>query len=595
MQLFGALVPKLVGQKPHQEEGKGHHHLAFEELYLRAKSLAEMMLGEFAIASSSTSTHQHSKLMPLLTLVSNLSVGLQTFVREDISNVVLRFKNYSLQLMKSPIFNVRKLSAKAHSLFLTPAQVFPAIIERVEDVHKFLDGKSKHIQSENELHGYLFNLMFLAERLSEDKIGMNELVSQERQMVEKLNILAQAVISSPCSCFVKVVVYELKTIHIASDLKKLNLVANQKLIGYPNFIFGQVKNVIFNVKSNDIKETIEFCLLKNHNLDVQISCLKALHILLHVQHESSFDNSKCLLEVFTVIKRFVMPNSISGEVFSLALENMLKLLEILTKMSVVTNMVDNLFCPDFLSYSLKYLSSAQTSAAVLSSLLPVVCGTLSNGALVDLDSLRLITSMIKSQSDPDFDQDTRVCAAKSMFFLVPILKSEKFKGSEAVENVWEACVTFLQDEVTAVRYEASRFVTTLLSNYAGDVWNPYLSLERLFDYSLVTLLMRIDQALECLWRQMVIHFTPGSSCERVILNPFDHDVKSIFAEDVVVSRLAYKCILDLLKLHKSDLQTKSAQLCLSSRCMRTCSPKTLHYIQEIENTLSVNISVSNDS
>lgn len=554
-----------------------------------------MMLGEFAIASSSTSTHQHSKLMPLLTLVSNLSVGLQTFVREDISNVVLRFKNYFLQLMKSPIFNVRKLSAKAHSLFLTPAQVFPAIIERVEDIHKFLDRNSEHIQSENELHGYLFNLMFLAERLSEDKIGMNELVSQERQMVERLNILAQAVISSPCSCFVKVVVYELKTVHVASDLKKLNSVANQKLIGYPNFIFGQVKNIIFNVKSNDMKETIEFCLLKNHNLDVQISCLKALNILLHVQHESSFDNSKCLLEVFNVIKRFVMPNSIRGEVFSLSLENMLKLLEILTNMSVLTNTVDNLFCAEFLSYSIKYLSSAQTSAAVLSSLLPVVCGTLSNGALVDLDSLRLITSMIKSQSDPDFDQDTRVCAAKSMFFLVPILKSEKFNGSEAVENVWEACVTFLQDEVTAVRYEASRFVTTLLSNYTSNVWNPYLSLERLFDYSLVTLLMRIDQALECLWRQMVIHFTPGTSCERVILNPFDHDVKSIFAEDVVVSRLAYKCILDLLKLHKSDLQTKSAQLCLLSRCMTTCSPKTVHYIQEIENTLNVDISVSNDS
>lgn len=554
-----------------------------------------MMLGEFAVASSSSSTHQHSKLMPLLTLVSNLSVGLQTFVREDISKVVLMFKNYFLQLMKSPIFNVRKLSAKAHSLFLTPVQVFPAIIEQVEDVHKFLEGKSKHIQSENELHGYLLNLIFLAERISEDKIGMNELVSQERQMVEKLNILAQAVISSPCSCFVKAVVYEMTTIHIANDLKKLNLVASQKLIGCPNFIFGQVKKVMLNVKSNKVKETVEFCLLKNHNLDVQISCLKALNILLRVQHENSFENSKCLLEVFTVMKRFVVGNSISGEVFSLSLENMLKLLEILTKMSVATNMVDNLFCPEFFSYSMKYLSSAQTSPAVLSSLLPVVCGTISNGALIDLDYLRLITSLIKIQSDPDYDQDTRVCAAKSMSFLVPILKSKKFKGVEAVENVWEACVTFLQDEVTAVRYEASRFVSTLMSNHADNVWNPYLSLERLFDYSLVTLLMRTDQALECLWRQMVIHFTPGTSCERVILNPFDHDVKSIFAEDVVVSRFAYKCILDLLKLHKSDLQTKTAQLCISSRCTRSCSPKTLHYIQEIENTLNVNISVSNDS
>lgn len=552
-----------------------------------------MMLGEFAVASSSTSTHQHSKLMPLLTLVSNLSVGLQTFVREDISKVVLRFKNYFLQLLKSKIFNVRKLSAKAYSLFLTPAQVFPSIIERTEEVHKFLKGKSTHIQSENELHGYLLNLLFLAERISEDKIGMNELVSQERQMIEKLNILAQAVISSPCSHFVKAIVYELKTIHIASDLKKLNLVACQTLIGCPNFIFGQVKKVMFNVKSNEIKETIEFCLLKNRNLDVQISCLKALNILLRSQRESSLENSKCLLEVFTVIKRFVMPNSTRGEVFSLSLETMLILLEILIKMTVLTNIGDNLFCPEFLSYSMKYLSSAQTSPAVLSSLLPVVCGTLSNEALVDLDSLRLITSLIKSQSDPDFDQDTRVCAAKAMSFLVSILKNEKFKGSEAVENVWEACVTFLQDEVTVVRYEASRFVTTLMSNDADNVWNPYLSLECWFDYSLVTLLMRTDQALECLWRQMVVHFTPGTSCERVILNPFDHDVKSIFSEDVVVSRLAYKCILDLLKLHKSDLQKKTAQLCISSRCTRTCSPKTLHYIQKIENTLNVNSSVSN--
>lgn len=554
-----------------------------------------MMLSESAVASSSMSTYQHSKLMPLLTLVSNLSVGLQTFVREDISKVVLSFKNYFLQLLKSPIFNVRKLSAKAHSLFLTPAQVYPAIIERVEDVHKFLEGKSKHIQSENELHGYLLNLIFLAERISEDKIGMNELVSQERKMVEKLNILAQAVISSSCSCFVKALVYELNTIHLASDLKKLNLVASKKLIGYPSFIFGQVKKVMFNLKSNGIKDTIEFCLLQNDNLDVQISCLKALNILLRVQPESSLENYQCFLEVFAVIKTFVMPNSISGEVFSLSLENMLKLLEIITKMAVVTNMVHNLFCPEFLSYSIKYLSSGQTSPAVLRSLLPVVCGTLSNGGLVDLNSFRIITSLIKSQSDPDFDQDTRVCAAKSMSFLVPILISKKFKGSEAVENVWEACVTFLQDEVTVVRYEASRFVTTLMSNYADNVWNPYLSLERLFDYSLVTLLMRTDQALECLWRQMVITFAPGASCGRVILNPFDHEVKSIFAEDVVVSRLAYKCILDILKLHESDLHLKTAQLCISSRCTRMCSPKILNYIQEIENTLNVNRVVSYDS
>lgn len=586
-------MPKLVGQKPHQEEGKGHHHLAFEELYFRAQSLVEMMIAEFAAVSSSTSIHQHSKLMPLLTLLSNLTVGLQTFLKEDVSKVAQRFKNYFTQLLSSKIFNVRKLSAKAHSLFLTPAQIFPTIMERVDEVLSFLEEKKKRIHSENELHGYLLNILFLAERMSQDKVGMNELVLQEIQVVEKLNVLAQAVISSPSSCFVKAVVFELKTLNLTSGIETLNLITCQNPIGCPSFVNGQVKQVVFNVK--EIKKTIEFCLLKNKNLDVQISCLKALNVILNQQRDNTIGHFKDLIEVFAVIQEFVILNSIGGELFSLSIENMSQLLNALLKINDVPSEIENVFCPTFLSYSIKHLSAVETSPVVLSSLLPVVCGALSDEAFVDLNTLLLITSLIKSLSDADVDQDRRFCAAKAMFFLVPILNSEKFKGSEAVVNVWEACVTFLQDEVTIVRHEASRFVTYFMSNCPRRVWNPYLSLKCLFGYRLVTRLMTSDQALDILWRQMMIHFSPGSSFERVILNPFNHEVKSIYAEEVVVSRLAYKCILCLLKLHKNDLQNQAKQLCVSSKCAKECSHKTLQYIQEIEIMLQEMNSSSSDS
>ncbi|KAG8249372.1 hypothetical protein J6590_019659 [Homalodisca vitripennis] len=547
LQLIGAIVPKLVGQKPHQEEGRGNHHVAFEELYFHAKPLVKVMLNEFFEAGQSNSMNVHSKLMPLLTLVTNLVAGVQSIIAEDVLEIVQMFRKFFILLFKSNIFNVRKLSAKAHSMFLTSSELVPIINERVQQILAFLNDEVSCNWSENELHGYLLNLTYLVQRFNDEKSGICLLEMQGERVKSLLDTLYKSVLRGQHSYFVKSLVFELN--YSANVVNCLNISDNSTSnisLGLPHFISKHISNQVQVMHNGcDVIKQIKQWLLKCQNYDIHLSSLKVIQVLVTCKsRQKDLVITDRMAQLVIILKDFIMQKRLNTELLVLSLDIMLNCLDLLHE----NHSGPNLFCPEFNLYCHDILDSNMTPVPVLQLLLPIVCGILSFEKTVDMELVEKVAALINKISDPrfDYDQDRRVYAAKSMLFLTKILKSEQPIENQCASLIWKACVHFLQDEVTDVRYEASRFVTYFKSNQRDQVWNPYVSLEMVFSSSFMTALMPHKQALACLLDQMHYdsnskHFVNG------ITNPFDHGVNSIYEEKVVVAHLASCSIIEIEK------------------------------------------------
>lgn len=577
--MLGAFIPKLVGQKPQEEEdGKLNQYLMFEELYAHSKPLINMLLDDFALAAKSNSLIVHSKLMPILTLVANLNVGLQRILASDVEKIVVEFQEYFHQLFKSCIVNVRKLSAKAHAQFLSVVELIPTICQRCDEIMHFLDRRESVISSNNELHGYLLNITYLVRRFDGEKLGMKLLLAEEGKLNERLSCLTKSILSGPQSYFLKSIVFEWKRF-TSLDYDVTDIYNNiiEIPIGFPHFVEKHLAWQISILKGKELEDTVAFCLLKCPLYDVKISCLNSLKTLLKSECNSKGKPSHSLHTIFLILKDFVLECAFI-ELISLSIEIMFYALE---NMKISSSQpTTSLLCEKFISYSIECFSSSKCSSSTITFMLPVVCGMLTSQKIVDFDFTLTLASWIKSRCDPAFDQDIRIHTAKAMTILVPVLKYDNITGTSVSELMWEACIDCLQDEISEVRYEASQFVTHYFED-VSNVRNPFVSLEHMFKLDSITKLMLPGRALEILWKRMIYVSAEGHSING-IKNPFDHEKKNIFAEESIVSYMAYQTLLELAKSSDCKLKSKLKDLC-SDFAYSKYSSSLSNYVKEIKN------------
>ncbi|CAG2056777.1 unnamed protein product [Timema podura] len=204
LQLFGALVPKLVGEKKNNDENMiGGNTVTVEEFFYHYPTLVELLLSKLQSVSTSTDLLQHSALVPMLYLLSKLSVGVQAFFNQECCENVRKLRKCFMTLTSSKIIAVRKLSAKAYVNF-TPFSNISANMENILDDMNNLDKKFDYIRCintrthesygypprlvldfddtiytvpENELHGVLTILLYQQERLENESVEMSNLTS----------------------------------------------------------------------------------------------------------------------------------------------------------------------------------------------------------------------------------------------------------------------------------------------------------------------------------------------------------------------------------------------------------------------------------
>ena len=123
MQLFGGLIPRILGQKKIRNDDSLCNSMNVDEFFTRYPSLPEFLLNQLSQKSKSL---VHPSLVPLLVLFSRMALG----VAKDLNGsgcLINEFKCVFKQTFFSSVVNVRQLAAKAYANFTSKEEVVPAI------------------------------------------------------------------------------------------------------------------------------------------------------------------------------------------------------------------------------------------------------------------------------------------------------------------------------------------------------------------------------------------------------------------------------------------------------------------------------------
>ena len=112
MQLFGALVPRVVGQKKIRNEDSICNSITIDEFFTRYPALPKFLLTSLR---QNTAALIHPSVVPLLVLFSRISLGAHNPYRNN--DLIKQFKSAFNDAFTSSVINVRKLAAKAYVNF----------------------------------------------------------------------------------------------------------------------------------------------------------------------------------------------------------------------------------------------------------------------------------------------------------------------------------------------------------------------------------------------------------------------------------------------------------------------------------------------
>lgn len=595
LQLFGGLIPKLIGQKRQQQQGKeftSGYHLAFEELFHHIKPLFEMTKKELEVSSVDSSLQHHSKLMPILTLLCNLTVNVQSLFNVEVKQVLQVFSEHFKSLFKSKIYNVRKLSAKASAWFCFPSNLVDLLKQRIRDIMDYiLFGRT--VCNENELHGYLLNVKYIVERFHEEKIGMMVLLDQETEVQICLNQLSnvsdflnkhsftsRALI---CSLYGNNTVDSLQCCKEVASVLDRNFIA----LGTPYWVNLHLASTIQNCDTKKIADVLKFCLIESEHYDLQKTIIKSLKT--RIQHLAEKHLSKKLEnehlaesinDISEVLIDFINAGNTNTEIVLPVLETLL----LIHKQTGSCNRGKKMIAQTVYN---NILFECQLGNKCASVMLPVLCACVDSN-MVSADIMRSLTSRIRMSTDPSNNEDIRLNASKSLKFIFPVLgqmKDNKLRD-ETGYNLWQSTVNLLQDEDYDIRLEASKFVSSLVVDNK-TVLNPYVSLQAVFKQAVLQIFMSESKIIKCLWSKLKYDPDIIYNDKELNINPFDHGcINNIYKEENIVLEFVTNSLLKMLT-DDSDVLIELINSDVSD--IQIQCTKMIHYIQSDKNVSWINL------
>ena len=125
LQLYGGLVPRIVGQKKIRSEDSIYNAITIDEFFTRYPTLPNFLLTRLR---QNFAGLVHPSLVPLLVLFSRISLGASND-NERNNDWILQFKEAFKDTFSSPVVNVRKLAARAYVNFTSKDK----LIDEVEN------------------------------------------------------------------------------------------------------------------------------------------------------------------------------------------------------------------------------------------------------------------------------------------------------------------------------------------------------------------------------------------------------------------------------------------------------------------------------
>lgn len=604
LQLFGGLIPKLIGQKRQQQQEKefsSGYHLAFEELFHHIKPLFELTKKELEVSSVDSSLQHHSKLMPILTLLCNLTVNVQSLFSVEVKQVLQDFSKHFKSLFKSEIYNVRKLSAKASAWFCFPSNLVSLLKQRIRDIMDYiLSGRT--ICNENELHGYLLNIKYIVERFHEEKVGMRVLLDQETEVQHSLNQLSKvsdflnkhsftsrALI---CNLYVNNTVDPLQCCKEVASILDGSCIS----LGIPYWVTLHVTSTMQYSDTKKIADVLKFCFIESEHYELQKTVIKSLKTRIEHLAEKHLNKKRenehiaeSVNDISEVLIDFINAGNTNTEIVLPVLETLLLIHQQTRSYNRGKKMIAQTVYNNI-------LFECQLGNKCSSIMLPVLCACVDSNT-VSVDVIRSLASKIRMSTDPSNNEDIRSNASKSLKFIFPVLgqmKDDKL-CDETGYDLWQSTVNLLQDEDYDVRLEASKFVSSLVVD-DKTVQNPYVSLQSVFKLAVLQIFMSESKIIKCLWSKLKYDPDISHNDKELSINPFDHGcINNIYEEETIVLEFVTNSLLKMLtdnsdvfiELINSDLSDVQMQCTKMLNCIQ--SDKNVSWINLKKNLAQLKI------
>ena len=474
LQLFGGLVPRIVGQKKIRCEDSIYNSITVDEFFTRYPTLPEFLLTKL---SQNSDTLVHPSLVPLLVLFSRLSLGpFQHLDKTD--DLIKRFKLAFKGTFSSCVVNVRKLASKAYVNFTSKDELINEVQNTCLEV---LCGTLKHNYVDaclSCIHEML--KMLKTEYLEIFSANYQRIVSA----VKDLSYLDER------NCYVKLNVLKIwKWIDFSenelSNLKyKLMACKNYSNIhpGYKELIFEMGKEqkecspTDYNLKFESRESCLQYLtLLKTSDLESDDICRK-VQLLLEENIHSSIMTGKIFEECNRIIivhrKTVLNDPELSMDILELSNGNDVSQQHRYGVMAATTSLMVQAICfasmmtqPDFKMF----FSDESVYVSLFSKM----------------------TEDLENYSQPSKMETCRMHSAQSLKYLIPVFNTRDIRADfdplimYAFVKLANTALILLNDEDNQVREMITEFVSELNTNvpYPRNV-SSLVACEKLILYGL---------------------------------------------------------------------------------------------------------------
>lgn len=612
LQLSGALIPKLIGQKKIQDEeitlASG---VSVEELFSHFPELTEFMLVSLQKAVKchpSQALQQHADLIPMLSLLAKVAVGAEIFISAPLVESIAQYRVSFLQLISSPIYHVRKLAAKAYERFTPFSSTYQSIVSLVGKLQMHNTGCDVgHFSClsfrENDLNGILLTLKYLMKKLKHENENMPKL---EFKISEIITVLKEGVNScmiwDSYTYFNRALLLEItednfnavETTYISADETFKKILGVHKTLEEEN-LKNSFKPGLLLWAAKVIDVVLKKCwphylvsawynsyALCGHYSDVMKLAFASLKWRL--LHDKNIDVA-VKVQLFGALLKVCLDITEDCHALFLLLDIMLVLIQE-TKLGVFITFRE---LQKISLWSFHGRSKSEYSKVAL----PVVAGLLSqyfaHRQCIDLESEILefvlkLADCIRDRTDVlKYEEDFRLSAAVAMHLMAPSLRAmlvadlkESFTAvcEEIIEILLDAELTLLQDEDHDVRTEAAKFVSVYIADvnqvYTSSMMNPYSSLTKLVQPDVLLNLLTVPQAMEFLWNRlcffpyelydMKVKHCDNSHESGSITSPFDHGTNNIYSEETKVIDMLGTSLLNIIKIASEEKRSGLSKL-----------------------------------
>ena len=575
LQLSGTLIPKLVGQKKTADEEASR--MSVEAFFSHFPELTGFIL---SCLQEVTRAH-HMDLIPVLCLLSKLSCGVTILIDSSVMQKVYECRNCLLQLLGSPVYQVRKLAAKSYVGLVPHADACR--------VAAFLADELK--QDQNMVSGILLALRYLVRKLRLECKNKN----MESQLQEIYKLLSREPPHN-YTYFNKLLYHEFMD-GFRGIVHGLELyfscvfeeVVTEKTLddlfqpGVSLYITRVVETYVETCDSQGLVEAWHNAtqFLKSHP-QLLISCFTSVRWRV--------ENDKTLPESSKLGLLAVMLRVLSETVGKYPVYVLVPLFDAMIQLLRHPEVNVEVTEQDVLMFQ-HNVNAFPLMAALFSYHLktrPSVC-------IEDIKFSLQVIKIIEHRSKTfHYNEEYRLDVARSVYLLAPCFQKifvrvlRSCQDGEVVRDIvviiLNVLLDLLQDEDVDVRKEAARCVVVCLGVDVEQ--NPYTSLRNILNPSTLLSLLPVEIVVEFLWDKLCYtdQLQEVTACQQdKHTNPFDMGVDNIYSEEIKLINLTTDSLLSVLRQADVSETRRLKEIILNMSCsFQDDSAKILSTLDKIQ-------------